>query len=176
MRRGAVVGVLVETASIADAAEIARVHVETWRAAYRGIMSSEFLAGLDVATREEQWRNWIELPERRTLIAKQGGALLGFCLTGPARDPDANDATFEIYALNVGEAHWRSGCGRALLERAIDDAADDGAAQLTLWVLEQNQRARLFYEKLGFSPDGVSKIVQMGGVPLNELRYRRKLA
>ncbi len=166
--------VLVSPAGHDDAADIARIHVATWRAAYRGMVPNTYLEGLDVGVRTEQWRNWIELPERRTLVARQCGALLGFCATGPARDPDANAATSEVYALYVDEPHWRSGHGRALLERAISDAEDDGAAQLTLWVLEQNERARLFYERLGFVFDGVSKIELIGGSSLTELRYRRR--
>lgn len=167
---------LVSPADTADAADIARVHVAAWRAAYRGMLTPAFLAGLDVGARAEQWRNWLQLPERRTLVAKQRGAVLGFCAMGPARDPDANASTSEVYALYVDEPYWRTGHGRALLERAITDAEDEGAAQVTLWVLEQNERARLFYEKLGFVFDGVSKIELIGGTALTELRYRRRFA
>ena len=166
--------VLVSPAGHDDAADIARIHVATWRAAYRDIVSKTYLESLDVGIRTEQWRNWIALPERRTLVARQRGVLRGFCATGPARDPDATAATSEVYALYVDEGHWRSGHGRALLDRAISDAEDDGAAQLTLWVLEQNERARLFYERLGFVFDGVSKIELIGGSSLPELRYRRR--
>ena len=39
-----------------DAGAIARVHVDTWRTTYAGILSAEFLAGLSYAGREQMWK------------------------------------------------------------------------------------------------------------------------
>lgn len=168
--------VSLSTASAADATAIARVHVATWRATHRGLVEHTFLDGLDVGVRAEQWSNWLELPERRTVVAKHDGALIGFCAGGPARDPDATSSTAEIYALYVEQAHWRRGHGGALLDRALFEIEDEGTfSQVTLWVLERNFAARSFYEKFGFIVDGVSKIQRIGGTALNELRYRRRL-
>ena len=44
---------------------------------------------------------------------------------------------------------------------------------VTLWVLEANTRARRFYEKAGFAPDGTSKPADLFGVMLPKLRYRK---
>jgi RimJ/RimL family protein N-acetyltransferase len=42
----------------------------------------------------------------------------------------------------------------------------------TLWVLEDNPRARRFYEREGWSPDGEAKSDAFLGVRVNEVRYR----
>jgi RimJ/RimL family protein N-acetyltransferase len=48
-------------------------------------------------------------------------------------------------------------------------------AQATLWVLEDNERARRFYEAAGWRADGTAVEDTAGGASLNKLRYRRSL-
>ena len=49
-----------------------------------------------------------------------------------------------------------------------------GYASITLWVLEANARARRFYARAGFTPDGARHLLDdLGGVA--EIRYRRTL-
>ena len=48
---------------------------------------------------------------------------------------------------------------------------------LTLWVLEDNPRARRFYEAVGFTPDGATKSEKLReDVVLHEVRYRMEIA
>ena len=47
---------LVRSAELDDATAIARVHVATWRSAYRGLLPDEFLASLGLSHYEERWR------------------------------------------------------------------------------------------------------------------------
>ena len=50
-----------------------------------------------------------------------------------------------------------------------------GYACITLWVLEANARARCFYQRAGFAPDGARHVLDdLGGVI--EIRYRRALS
>ncbi|MER3443492.1 MAG: GNAT family N-acetyltransferase, partial [Meiothermus sp.] len=45
-----------------DAPAIARVHVDSWRETYAGIVPNEFLAGLSYERREQMWRSGLEHP------------------------------------------------------------------------------------------------------------------
>lgn len=47
-----------------------------------------------------------------------------------------------------------------------------GYSSVSLWVLEENQRARRFYEKAGFDLDGASKSIEIDESELREFRYR----
>jgi hypothetical protein len=46
-------------------------------------------------------------------------------------------------------------------------------ASATLWVLEDNPRARAFYERAGWAADGDWKAEQRFGVRAAEVRYRK---
>jgi ribosomal protein S18 acetylase RimI-like enzyme len=63
----------------------------------------------------------------------------------PAQSPAA-----ELYALYVAPAYWSTGAGRALMGRVLAEAQAKGYPRIVLWVLEQNARARRFYERAGF--------------------------
>ncbi|NRQ36763.1 GNAT family N-acetyltransferase [Nonomuraea sp. NN258] len=63
---------------------------------------------------------------------------------------------------------FSTGMGRALMAATVDRA---GAAELGLWVLRDNARARRFYERAGFTPSGRARTE--GDPPLAEVHYRR---
>jgi RimJ/RimL family protein N-acetyltransferase len=49
--------------------------------------------------------------------------------------------------------------------------AEAGLDDITLWVLEGNQRARGFYEACGFKPDGTRQLLDIGGL-VPKVRYQ----
>jgi hypothetical protein len=61
------------------------------------------------------------------------------------------------------------------MHRALEHAARIGAGEATVWVLDQNARARRFYEARGFRCDDARKLIDLGGATLSEIRYRRSL-
>lgn len=54
-------------------------------------------------------------------------------------------------------------------------AVSESFSDVTLWVLDSNERARRFYELAGFAPDGATKEEVMARTPVKEVRYRRVL-
>ena len=157
-----------------DAEGIARVHVSSWQAAYRGILPAEYLAGLRWEKRYEFWERELAEPSvagRGTWVLAEGAAVLGFVSTGPARDDDRHRAdAWELYAIYLTEDRWGLGLGRALAEVALD-AVPDEVADLSLWVLSGNALARRFYERLGFSLDGHEQTATIGDREVLEVRY-----
>jgi ribosomal protein S18 acetylase RimI-like enzyme len=82
--------------------------------------------------------------------------------------------TGELYTLYVAPAHWSTGAGRALTDAALDGLRAAGYRRVVLWTLTENARARRFYDKAGFAPDGAINILAgLGNV--EELRYARPL-
>jgi ribosomal protein S18 acetylase RimI-like enzyme len=166
--------IVIRQARADDAEAIAGVHIDSWRAAYRDQMPDQILNALDVKERAQQWREWLEIPELSAFVATVDGLVAGFCCLGPSRDNDAQDTVGEIPTVYVLPSHWRQGIGRLLCERTFTEARNRGFAEVSLWVLDSNERGRRFYESLGFRTDGKTKTdAQLTGAPLREIRYRR---
>ena len=157
-----------------DGESIGRVQVDSWRAAYAGLMPDAVLAGLSAQQRGAAWRERLEHPEvaeRRCFVADVAGEVLGFASTGPSRDEGADPSTAEVYALYLAPASWGRGYGRALFAAAVDDLGARRFSAVTLWVLAGNVRGRRFYEAAGMRPDGRTKVEVEGGADLPHLRY-----
>jgi ribosomal protein S18 acetylase RimI-like enzyme len=165
---------IVRPATAADADAIGRVQVETWRAAYRGLMPDEAIAQFDVEARQRQWREWLA-PEPRpgsgTFVAELDGEVVGFVSVGACHSED--DAG-ELYAIYVHPSCWDRGAGRALIEDAEESLRAGGFAQAILWVMEGNERAERFYRAAGWMQDG-RKLDTFQGAEIKELRYRKAL-
>ncbi len=165
----------VRAACLADAPAIARTHVKAWQVAYRGIMPAETLARLSIDERQESWRAQIEDGgPQTTLVVELDDEVIGFAGLGPTRDKDlAPTVVSELYAIYVDPDHWGQGFGYPLWRAALDEASSHGFSEISLWVLERNERARRFYDRQGFSADpGVTKEWTRAGVTLEEVRYR----
>ncbi|MEV8506589.1 GNAT family N-acetyltransferase [Actinoplanes sp. NPDC051475] len=151
----------------ADIDEVAALHLRTWQVAYAGIVPADYLAGLkheDFAARRKYGT---------TLLAVGDGAVAGFVSVGPGTEGEGHG---QLYALYVAPERWNIGAGRALVEAAEKQLA--GAyPDMRLWVLEENHRARRFYERAGLRPDGERYLWRPHGtsVDLPEVRYAKPL-
>lgn len=154
-----------------DAPGLAAVHIETWQHAYREIFPEEFLSGLDRDSRERWFESRIQRAAGDLLVADAGNGPLGFCFYGDAPDPGWG----EVYAIYVHPTHWGEGHGSALLSAAEDALSRLGFERSLLWVLEQNQGARAFYEKRGWILGSPIRLEEIGGVQVTEVRYERAL-
>lgn len=149
--------------------------MRTWQAAYRGLLPDDFLDGLNPAQRAVAWKALIGAPNEWVLVAMRGNRIVGFCSLLPSRDAAAPPEIAELSSLYVDPREWGRGAGGNLIAAAVDHATSHGFKMLTLWVLSGNARARSFYEKMGFEPDGVEKHDEKLGFPIHELRYWREL-
>jgi GNAT superfamily N-acetyltransferase len=166
--------VAIRPASVDDAASIARVHIASWQQAYEGIVPAEYLSALDPAARQERWERNLRDAARdgvRIWVADAGSRILGFASVGPARDEDASRGQEEIYSMYLDPAMWGKGVARDLMRTVLGDVA--GGIPVSLWVLADNDRARHFYRRHGFTPDGAERMEEFGGAPLLEVRLRR---
>ena len=185
--------------SAEDAEAISRVRRDAWRTAYVGIITDEIIeraTGVPDTGRERAL--FVSRPWRRTLVAEQAPSvpdpsaapvteIIGYASFGPERDVDGaplperagrdgrrRPRCAELYALYVTPARWSTGAGRDLMLRVLEETRAGGYPRIILWVLQENARARQFYERSGFRPDGRSYQPDwLGGV--TELCYARDL-
>jgi ribosomal protein S18 acetylase RimI-like enzyme len=168
--------VTIRPAAAQDAEAVERLRVAAWKLAYRGLVPGAFLDSMDV-----------DAGRRRRLLAEQHGGvtqsvasearvIVGWVAAGPCRDDDRKEPwQGEIYACYVLPGWWGNGIGRQLLARATHALEDAGRADISLWVLEGNDRARRFYESCGFHLDGKRQLLDLAG-PVPEVRYHRPVA
>ena len=166
--------VTVRHARTGDAPDLGLLHVRAWQAAYRGQMPDGFLDGLRPEDRQAGWER--ALGRDRThdpvLVAERDGRVVGFAVLRAAEDPRGAG---ELGAINVDPDHWGTGAGRALLAAAHEELARLGYREAVLWVLPGNRRARRFYEIAGWVADGAERNIELSGVTVPEVRYRRRL-
>lgn len=165
--------VTVRPATAADAPAMGRLVVRAWQAAYRGHMPDDYLDGLRAEDRADYWDGMLRREDLRgvVLVAERAGEVIGFAAAGPSPDPAGAG---ELFAINLDPGHWGTGAGRALLEAAQAELVRMGFAEMVLWVLPGNARARRFYEIAGWVADGSSRTSEVFGVTVPEVRYRRR--
>lgn len=168
------VEISVRTPFAEDARHLAEIHIAAWRAAYRGVMTDEYLDGLSADRAAATWRSSIEAPEAGTqhLLAAAGGRPVGFAIFGPASG-DYAPAAGQLHAINVHPEWWSRGVGSALFAAAERGLAELGCFQALLWVEAGNNRARDFYTRHGWASDGGIWEDNRFDPPLSEVRYRR---
>ena len=161
----------VRPATSSDARAIETIRVHGWRAAYRHVFPPHELDALPVD--ESRWLQRLEEPPAgwSIFVADRDGTVVGFAATGPSRD---ERGVGELYAIYVDPDEWSQGAGRALIAQA-EQTLGTRYARATLWVLEENLRARTFYERSGWSLDGTRKAEEWWGVRAVEVRYRKLL-
>jgi ribosomal protein S18 acetylase RimI-like enzyme len=162
-------------ASAAHADSVAAVHIDSWRAAYKGLVPDDYLARLDYGKRAEWFREHLGDTSPETFIIVDSGEVRGFLTVGPSRDSDQmTGQAGEIHGIYLAPGWWRQGIGRRACQYALDLLARSRYSAVTLWVFAGNRPARLFYEAMGFVPDGASKVLDVG-VPLEAIRYRKDI-
>lgn len=164
---------VVRPAEPRDAAGIAQVHVHSWQQAYAGLVPEPYLSSLDVAQRTEVWtRDLAPGGRSRAWVATVEDAVVGFISLSPSRDEDADRYALQVDAIYLDHGMWGSGAARELLRTALADVPP--RTPVTLWVFAENERARHFYRRHGFQPDGTERIEEVGGADLLQVRYRRR--
>jgi ribosomal protein S18 acetylase RimI-like enzyme len=165
----------IRRAQESDAPSLAKVHVDSWHAAYRGLVPDSVLQGFTYQSRTEHFRQSLAADSEETYLVEENGNVMGFLVLGACRDSDLNvDCTGEIWGIYISPDCWRKGLGKRLLEEAQSLLKSRGYEEAVLWVLERNQGARRFYEAMGFRLDGGAKDVNLG-IPLKAIRYRKAL-
>ena len=135
---------LIRQATTSDIDDVARVHVAAWDAAKEG---HDLTTRRTFEDREDLWARFLAEGRGTLWLAEAEGGVAGFCAIGPSRDDDRVGES-EIYTLYVDPDLWGRGIGSALMAQAPTGEV------VSLWVSEANHRARSFYARHGFSPDG----------------------
>ena len=154
-----------------DAAAIAQLHADSWRSAYRGMLSDEYLDNRVHLERAALWQQrFSEQAEKPffVILAETENELAGFACVFPVEHP-----TYGAFLDNLHVVPQRTGqgIGRRLLSAVAERLlTDEGRGGLYLWVIERNARARQFYAKAGALEVECTELSMPDGSRLNEVR------
>jgi len=161
--------VRVRRATENDAPALARVFIDSWRGAYRGIVADSVIDALDLEETTSWLGQLVAATSAQTLVAEiESDQIVGFTRLGA--EPD-NPGHGHVFALYVSPSSSGRGVGRLLLEKALIILDPLSSRTVTLWVFEENARARTLYAHAGFVPDGARRVEEPYGA--QEIRLRR---
>lgn len=147
-----------------DAEDLARVHIQSWRETYQGLLPDSFLSRMTVPVYARRFAASLIRPGEKeaTLIAADRSGLVGYAAGGPSRSKRAGEAEVTtLYVLRTAQGY---GLGRRLLCDIARVFAANEATSLMLSVLRDNIPARGFYEHLGGQAEAPRREPGPGGV------------
>jgi ribosomal protein S18 acetylase RimI-like enzyme len=159
-------------ADCVDIAELADVAARTFPLGCPpSVTPANIAAFIDANLSEARFAEYLADPQRRILTANRDDRIVGYAMLihGVGDDPDA-----ELSKMYVLPDQHGSGIATALMSAALDQAAECGASCVWLGVNQKNQRAQRFYEKCGFSVNGV-RTFQVGAAIENDYVMVRQL-
>jgi GNAT superfamily N-acetyltransferase len=164
-------GIVVRPATAADASAIARVRIDTWRTAYRGLVPDAYLDAMDVEQSVALWQRVLDAdaPNATVFVADHAGEVIGFAAANRLAEP-RHGLDAELSAVYVRREWQRAGIGRQLVLAAARAQRASGATGLIVWSISGNKPARAFYEALGGTVI-VEQPFEWDGVPLTETGY-----
>lgn len=171
--RGADAPLLVREATRDDAAAVGEVHAEAWRVAYRDLFDIRWLSRF-VEERRSCWEDITssrEFVRNTLLVAERGHDVVAFAYFGPH---PAGVRDVEIFDLYAHPAVWGSGVAWTLMDAAWDHLVDSRIRRVRGWTMAGANRARHFYESLGFTTTNRTREHDFGdGRPVLEVEYLR---
>ncbi len=155
-------------ARLDDAEAIGRVHVETWRVTYAGMLPDDMLLKMSEDRQARMWQRLLGEGETSIVAEVAQAGIVGFGSFGPNRS-GRDGFTGEVYTLYVAPDFQNCGIGRGMLRAMFGTLAREGHDSALIWVLAENP-SRFFYEAMGGRCIG-EREVRMWGTNLRELAY-----
>jgi GNAT superfamily N-acetyltransferase len=159
----------IRQATFFDAEKIATLHASSWRKAYRGLLSDEYL---DNNLDGERKNIWISKMAKLTdqefvFLAENEHDLLGFVAV-----LDKPEAGMDAFVDNL-HVRWDlkgQGIGKQLLKAVAERLLQTGRKSVYLWVLKGNEPAEKFYFSRG-AKRADTAVIQFGGKDVEQSRF-----
>jgi L-amino acid N-acyltransferase YncA len=163
---------MIRKAALDDAKGIAEVHVESWKSAYKGIISDQFLSELKVDDRLPLWETSLSDPKDEAPVyvaVNQEGDIIGFASFGIERERK-NENEGELYAIYLLNEVKSKRVGTHLFYTGVKELIKHKFKSVRVWVLANNPSVK-FYEKFG--PKIVEvKTIQIGDASHEEIAFQ----
>lgn len=130
-----------------DIQAIAQIHVNSWKAAFDGLMPNDYIAGYTVASRMTEWQQILNSQADTVIVAENGDKVVGFM--SYRNNPECKE-TVELDKLYLCPSVYGQKLGSRLLDHLEKNAINNKKSVVSLYVLDSNEAAIQFYSKHGF--------------------------
>ena len=144
--------------------DMSDIYEKSWKFAYRGTIPDSYLDSIP----KDRWVN--SIASRHSLVMSENDQIIGTASFGKSRWAQYGDYG-EIFSIYLLPQYMGKGYGQYLLNTCVKELQKSGFHKIMLWVLEENQRARKFYEKNGFLCADIFLNDTIGGKNLREVMY-----
>ena len=151
---------LIRKVAPGDEAVLAHIQTESWKAAFKDILTEKELTrctNLERAT--QMYAGLLEAKKGNGYLLEVGGK--GHCIAwwDATREADM-EGWAELICIHSLQNNWGKGYGSKMMDKVLEDMAKAGYSKVMLWVFEENQKARKFYEAKGFVKGEKSKTIK----------------
>lgn len=147
-----------------DLALVADIQTESWQDAYADVFPADYLVNQLSQNLKRHWNEMEIRPEDLVLVAEDD-VVVGFIAIWCRPDPMIDN-------LHVKPARRSQKLGSALMQAAARHLIQQGHKSAYLWVVQSNQRAIRFYEKLGGVRTGLADLDLFGqAVPCLKIEW-----
>lgn len=153
-----------------DRAEISRIYEESWKSAYKDIIPQSYLQSIPAG----HWASHLDSQGMNSLVMIEDGTFIGtssYCQSRFLKFKGFG----EIVSIYLLPSYVGKGYGTQLLDAVLGQMKGLRYKDVFLWVLEENHRARAFYENRGFKASGDYLDDNIGGKALREIQYRCRI-
>ena len=160
-----------------EAVDIARLQRKSWS------RQPGMAAALAAIPADQAVRTWHEaivkppLAHCRVLVALSQGQVVGFVVTGPSNDPDA-EVTDGMVAEFVTDGDKLDDHASRLVNAAVDTLRADGYETATWWIRSDNDALRGFLIECGWAADGAHRSLgtEDGTETIKQVRLMTRIA
>lgn len=146
--------------------EISNIYESSWKYAYKGIIPQGYLDSIPTG----RWADGIDQVGWNNLVLIESGKMIGTASFGKSRWEKYRDYG-EVVSIYFLPDYIGKGYGKLLLNKCMEELKQCGFSKVLLWVLEENHRARKFYENNGFVSSGEFMDNNIGGKDVREILY-----
>ncbi|MBQ6142897.1 MAG: GNAT family N-acetyltransferase [Clostridia bacterium] len=149
-----------------DKKEISKIYEDSWKFAYAEIIPKDYLDNIPAGS----WIPHLENKNMNNLVLIKDGKFIGTSSYCRSRSKEFKNFG-EIVSIYLLPEYVGKSYGKKLFKATLNELTELGYKDVFLWVLEENVRARRFYESQKFKLSDKFNYINIGGKNLKEVAY-----
>lgn len=119
-------------ADASDAKLLGKIHSQSWKVVYKGIVPDEVLSNITKEKRQEYFEKALKEGWEEVALIFAGEKAVGLIGVGKCRDEDKNDSYGEIRGIYILSEWWNKGIGSKLIHWGISEFKKRNYKMVTL--------------------------------------------